>query len=82
MWWKRHVIPGRNGRVQELEEALKEMVANQIQLVARVRVLEMKLQEQIIENERFDVMLRVEISALRDQMYRLMLEMRLRRLAL
>jgi TolA-binding protein len=68
VWWKRHVIPGLNGRVEELEKQVKEMVANQKQSDARITELETQLRDQIIKTERLEVMLRGYLLTLREKM--------------
>ena len=56
LWWKIHVVPGRNGRMEQLEKKLKEVVANQeeshaiftariTELAKKVEELEVKLKE-------------------------------------
>jgi uncharacterized protein (UPF0335 family) len=75
VWWKRHVVPGLSGRVEELEKQFKElgdfeeqMVANQKQSDARITELEAKLQEQIMRTERVERLLRAYIITLGDNM--------------
>jgi uncharacterized protein (UPF0335 family) len=64
VWWKRHVVPGLSGRMEEVENQLKEIVANQKQSDARIAELETKLQEQIQRNVRVETLLRAYIITL------------------
>ena len=56
------MIPGLNGRVEELEKQLKELVAKQKETDAHIRKLERKLRDQIRKTERLEVMLREKMQ--------------------
>jgi gluconate kinase len=58
LWWKRHVNPGLNGRLEELEEQLEVLVYKQELAVSHIMKLKRHLRNEIRKTKRLEVMWR------------------------